>query len=95
LRAEEKGDAIIVEVEDTGRGIPVDQQQHLFEEHYHVKSENEHGRGLGLGLALSKMLVELHGGKIWVESQEGKGSKFGFSVPLHGGELPPIHRVES
>ncbi|MFH0769110.1 MAG: PAS domain-containing sensor histidine kinase [Chloroflexota bacterium] len=82
LRAEKKGDAIIIEVEDTGPGIPVDQQQHLFEAHYHVKSENKRGSGLGLGLALSKMLVELHGGKIWVESKEGKGSKFVFSVPL-------------
>ncbi|MFC2016164.1 PAS domain S-box protein [Chloroflexota bacterium] len=82
LRAKKKGDAIIVEVEDTGSGIPLYQRKHLFEAFYHVKGQNEHGRGLGLGLALSKLLVELHGGKIWVESQEGKGSKFGFSVPL-------------
>ncbi|MFC1847414.1 ATP-binding protein [Chloroflexota bacterium] len=82
LRAEKKGDAIIVEVEDTGSGIPVDQQKHLFEASYHIESQSQHGRGLGLGLALSKLLVELHGGKIWAESQEGKGSKFGFSMPL-------------
>ncbi|MFH1382054.1 MAG: ATP-binding protein [Chloroflexota bacterium] len=82
LRAKKKDDAIIVEVEDTGRGIPVDQQQHMFEAYYHVKGKSEHSKGLGLGLALAKILVELHGGKIWVESQEGKGSKFGFSLPL-------------
>jgi signal transduction histidine kinase len=82
LRTEKKGDAIIVEVEDTGPGISVEKQQHLFEAYYRAKSDNPLGKGLGLGLALSKMLVELHGGKIWVESQEGKGSKFSFSLPL-------------
>ncbi len=87
LRAKKKGNTIIVEVEDTGPGIPVDQQQHLFEAPYRIKSENKRGSGLGLGLTLSKMLVELHGGKIWVESQEGKGSKFVFSVPLRSNTM--------
>ena len=85
LRAGKKDDAIIIEVEDTGPGISADQQQHIFKESYYAKSENQHGKGLGLGLVLSRMLVELHGGKIWVESQEGKGSKFKFSVPLPSG----------
>ncbi|MFC1934351.1 sensor histidine kinase, partial [Chloroflexota bacterium] len=85
LRAEKKGGALIVKVEDTGRGIPPDQQKHLFETYYHGVSDSQHISGIGLGLALSKMIVELHGGKIWVESQEGKGSKFGCSVPLHSG----------
>lgn len=85
LRAGKKDDAIIIEVEDTGPGISADQQQHIFKESYHAKRESQHGKGLGLGLVLSRMLVELHGGKIWVESQEGKGSKFKFSVPLPSG----------
>ncbi|MFC2056832.1 ATP-binding protein [Chloroflexota bacterium] len=82
LRAEEKNDAIIVEVKDTGPGIPVDQQQHLFETQYYVSVESRYGRGLGLGLAISRMLVELHDGKIWVSSKVGKGSTFSFSIPL-------------
>ena len=85
LRAKEKDNALIVEVEDTGPGISVDQQQHLFKAYYHVVSESQRSRGLGLGLAMSKMLIELHGGMIWAESKIGKGSKFGFSVPLHSG----------
>jgi len=83
IRAKTKDNAIIVEVEDTGNGIPLDQQRDLFQADYYTEGKSEHGRGLGLGLTLSRMLVELHGGKIWVESQEGKGSKFGFSLPLN------------
>jgi len=82
IRAKTKDNSIIVEVEDTGNGIPVDQQRHLFQTYYYTKGKSEHSRGLGLGLTLSRMLVELHGGKIWVESQEGKGSIFSFSLPL-------------
>ncbi len=82
LRVKNKDDALIVEVEDTGYGIPVDQQQQLFEAYYRVKSERQTRSGLGLGLALCKMIVELHGGKIWFESQPGKGSTFSFSLPL-------------
>ncbi|MFC1966885.1 sensor histidine kinase, partial [Chloroflexota bacterium] len=82
LRAEKKDNALIVEVEDTGCGIPVDQQHHLFEAYYRVKSEGQPRRGLGLGLALCKTIVELHRGKIWLESQAGKGSTFSFSLPL-------------
>jgi signal transduction histidine kinase len=50
-----------------------------------LESDREHFSGLGLGLALCKTLVELHGGRIWVRSQAGKGSTFGFSVPLEAG----------
>ncbi|MFC2052376.1 sensor histidine kinase [Chloroflexota bacterium] len=90
LRAKEKGDNIIVEVEDTGSGIPVKNQEHLFEAYYQIKREIGVGRGLGLGLTLSKMLVELHGGKMWVESQEGKGSKFGL---VFGGRSDQYIRI--
>ncbi|MFC2056866.1 PAS domain S-box protein [Chloroflexota bacterium] len=82
LRAKKKADAVIVEVEDTGRGMSADQQKHIFEAAYRFKKENKQGSGLGLGLILSKILVELHGGKIWIESQEDKGSTFSFSIPI-------------
>ena len=88
LRAREEKDVLIVEVQDTGPGIPVEEQQRLFEPHYRVEPKGRHVSGLGLGLALSKTIVELHGGQIWVRSEVGEGSTFGFSVPHHPG---PAH----
>ena len=82
LRAREKAANLILEVEDTGPGISDKDQKWLFEPYYRVERERERISGLGLGLALSKTLVELHGGQIWVKSQVGQGSTFGFSLPL-------------
>ncbi len=82
LRAREDDGNLVVEVQDTGRGITIEEQQRLFEPYHRLESDREHLSGLGLGLALCKTLVELHGGRIWVQSQAGKGSIFGFSVPL-------------
>jgi len=81
LRAKEDGADLVVEVQDTGRGINAAEQQRLFEPYHRLESDREHLSGLGLGLALCKTLVELHGGRIWVQSEAGKGSTFGFSVP--------------
>ena len=82
LRARKQDAHLIVEVQDTGIGIGEEEQERLFDAYYRLKGDREHLSGLGLGLALSKTLVELHGGQIWVESQKGRGSTFGFSVPL-------------
>ena len=82
LRARKQDAHLIVEVQDTGIGIAEEEQERLFDAYYRLKGDREHLSGLGLGLALSKTLVELHGGQIWVESQKGRGSTFGFSVPL-------------
>ena len=82
LRAKEDGANLIVEVQDTGRGISEEEQQRLFQPYHRLVSDRERLSGLGLGLVLSKKLVELHGGQIWVKSRKGKGSTFGFSVPL-------------
>lgn len=73
------GDEVVVRVEDTGIGIPADQLARLFDA-YHQAHEG-HG-GTGLGLAVVKALVEAHGGRVWVESEEGRGSRFGFTLPL-------------
>ena len=82
LRAREDSANLVVEVQDTGRGITAEEQQRLFEPYHRLESDRDHLSGLGLGLALCKTLVELHGGRIWVQSQAGRGSIFGFSVPL-------------
>jgi PAS domain S-box-containing protein len=82
LRAREKGATLTVEVQDAGPGIAEENQQKIFDTYYRVESDRQRLNGLGLGLALCKTIIESHGGKIWVESREGKGSTFGFSVPL-------------
>jgi len=82
LRAREEGGELIVEVQDTGRGISKREQQRIFEPYHRTEGDRGRLSGLGLGLALSKKLVELHGGQIWVKSRLGEGSTFGFSLPL-------------
>jgi len=82
LKAREESDNLVVEVQDTGRGISEENQQFLFEPYRPLESDRERLSGLGLGLSLSKKLVELHGGKIWVKSEKGKGSTFAFSIPI-------------
>ncbi len=82
LRAEEKNSSLVVEVEDTGPGIPKEEQKQLFQPYHRRLADRENLGGLGLGLALCKYLVQLHGGQIWVQSEIGQGSNFGFSIPL-------------
>jgi PAS domain S-box-containing protein len=83
IRAREEGDGVVVEVEDSGPGIPGEQQKLLFQPYRRLGNGTKRSGGLGLGLALSKTLVELHGGRIWVKSTEGEGSIFCFSLPSH------------
>jgi PAS domain S-box-containing protein len=84
--AREKGDDIIIEIHDTGRGMSEAEQEKLFQPYYRIEGR-ERLSGLGLGLALSKKLVELQNGRIWVHSQKGKGSTFAFSLPIRS-EIP-------
>ena len=67
---------------DTGIGIATEDQEHIFEEFRQVGTGTAKAEGTGLGLALTKRFVELHGGRIWVESQVGVGSAFTFTLPL-------------
>jgi signal transduction histidine kinase len=78
-------------VTDTGPGIPEDQRQRVFEEFQQVSGAvaKEKG-GTGLGLAIAKRIVEMHGGRIWVESLLGKGSTFYFKLPVNPGEGTPV-----
>jgi signal transduction histidine kinase len=77
-----KSNFVRLEVRDRGPGIPEHVQQHLFEPGYQMVHPTKHSGGLGIGLALCKLLIELHGGKIWVKSQPGRGSSFFFTLPL-------------
>jgi signal transduction histidine kinase len=73
---------IKISVSDTGPGIASEQANRIFDEFYQVRHPGEKkSKGAGLGLAISKKLVEMHGGRIWVESTRGTGSTFFFTVP--------------
>ena len=77
-----ENDVVQVQVADTGIGIKKEHQDIIFSEFRQVdESYARRYEGTGLGLALTKRLVELHGGSIWVESEEGKGSTFTFTFP--------------
>ncbi|MDN5787133.1 response regulator [Pseudorhodobacter sp.] len=80
---DEAGQRLHISVEDTGIGIPADQLDHIFGEFNQVESEaNRKFEGTGLGLAITKRLIERMGGEVWVDSEFGKGSCFGFRVSL-------------
>jgi signal transduction histidine kinase len=70
-----------VSVADTGPGLALEDHERIFEEFQQTEAGVEQREGTGLGLALSKRLVELHGGRIWVDSEIGKGSTFVFTLP--------------
>ena len=89
VHARQEDDSIIVEIHDTGMGFTEAEQSRLFQPYERVEGDRQKLSGLGLGLALSKNLVDLHGGEIWVKSRKGKGSTFGFSIPIDGpGDIP-------
>ncbi|MGH7259900.1 MAG: ATP-binding protein [Nitrospiraceae bacterium] len=69
-------------VADTGCGIPSHEHDKVFDKFFSGAAIPEEARGAGLGLAITKSLVELHGGRIWLESSPGKGSRFFFSLPV-------------
>ncbi|MGH7810424.1 MAG: sensor histidine kinase, partial [Candidatus Binatia bacterium] len=82
VRAGAMNGDVRVEVGDTGPGIPREDQDRIFLEFQQAGSDAGKPQGTGLGLALAKKFVEMHGGKIWVESEVGKGSKFTFTLPI-------------
>lgn len=73
---------VTVKVVDTGIGIPREDLPHVFERFYKADKSRTNS-GSGLGLAIAKQTIEAHGGTIWVQSEEGKGSTFGFIIPLN------------
>ncbi len=90
LRVVTNPQEVQIAVIDTGIGIPADKLEHVFEEFTQVDaSTTRRAGGTGLGLAITRRFVEMHGGRIWVESQLGVGSTFTFTLPLHLPEEPP------
>jgi NtrC-family two-component system sensor histidine kinase KinB len=79
--ARKDGDQILVWVEDNGPGIPASEHERIFNKFTRLKMENA-PKGLGLGLAYCRLALQAHGGKIWVESEVGVGSRFTFSLPI-------------
>ena len=81
VNARAQDGAVVIAITDQGRGIPPEVIPHLFERFYRAPEERK-GEGIGLGLFITKVLVEAHGGRIWVESEVGKGSSFYFTLPV-------------
>jgi len=81
-----------VSVTDTGPGIPPSEQGRIFEEFHQIDDSNTKKKGgTGLGLAIAKRIIELHRGRLWVESEVGRGSAFYFELPVkaeqEGGQM--------
>ena len=77
-----QGDQVQVVISDTGMGISKEDQERIFERFYRVdKARSRQMGGTGLGLAIAREIMELHGGRIWVESELGKGSRFWLTFP--------------
>lgn len=85
IACERVKNALLFSVQDTGIGISLNNQRVIFDRFRQVENHltREHG-GTGLGLAISKDIIELLGGEIWVESEEGRGARFSFTLPLNG-----------
>ncbi len=92
VEARTEGDFVVISVSDSGIGIPPEKLPTIFEAFIQVDASpsRKHG-GTGLGLTISKSFVELHGGRMWLESELGKGSTFTFTLPIQG---PPPRREE-
>lgn len=97
IQAKVIGHTVAFSVEDNGQGIPASSIPRMFTKFYRVQSSLAMGsKGTGLGLFISKAIVDAHHGKIWVESEVGKGSTFTFTVPLapKGAKVPIFGRLQ-
>ena len=96
VRASTQGQDLVVTVADTGVGVAAEDRQRIFDSFQQGARPSEQAEGTGLGLTLSKRIVELHGGRIWVESEVGRGSTFGFALPggSEGPALTPVPPAE-
>lgn len=84
IDTEVKGRRILISVEDNGPGIPAEYQKKIFDKFVRAGNDKDEKSGTGLGLAIAKEIITAHNGRIWVESEEGEGSKFSFYIPRFG-----------
>jgi len=91
LGAQQLGDVVRIEVRDSGPGIPAEEQQRIFEAFHRLRQSDKTSEGTGLGLAITRRLVELHGGRLGLESKPGSGSCFYFTLPI----TPTLIREET
>ena len=95
IDAKSMGDKICVTVTDTGIGIPQESYEEIFSAFRQIEGDSERRYGgIGIGLSIVRQLVELHGGKIWLESHQGEGSSFNFTLPCAEDVVQPVTRVE-
>ncbi|MCI0713220.1 MAG: ATP-binding protein [Chloroflexi bacterium] len=90
VRATKEDDRIIIAIADTGPGIPKEDHAAVFEPFKQTDSGLRKGGGTGLGMPITKNLVEIHGGQLWLESESGKGSTFFVALPIRSNELVPV-----
>jgi signal transduction histidine kinase/CheY-like chemotaxis protein len=88
IRAFIRGQDLVVLVADTGVGVPAEDRERIFDAFQQGTRPSGQVEGTGLGLTLSKRILELHGGRIWVDSEAGKGSTFGIALPAGSDGLP-------
>jgi signal transduction histidine kinase/CheY-like chemotaxis protein len=92
VRAFIRDQELVVLVADTGVGVPAEDRERIFDSFQQGTRSSGQVEGTGLGLTLSKRILELHGGRIWVDSETGQGSTFGFALPA-GSEEPTLMPV--
>jgi two-component system sensor histidine kinase KdpD len=85
LSASDEGEVILFEIADRGPGLPIGEEQRIFDKFYRVDPERE--GGVGLGLTICRGIIEAHGGRIWADNRAGGGAFFRFTLPLEG--VPP------
>jgi signal transduction histidine kinase len=95
IHVQRQPEQVTVSVCDTGRGIRSDDLPRLFQEFSQLHLDAQPGEGSGLGLAISKHLVQLHGGHIWAESEEGVGTTISFTLPLGKRPSEALHSVRA
>lgn len=91
VRSQEMDDQVIFSVKDNGSGIKKEDQAKIFQKFYRGENQKMNTKGSGIGLYLVKYFIELHGGRVFLESQPGEGTKIGFQLPIHeesGATLP-------
>jgi two-component system sensor histidine kinase KdpD len=88
IRARAEEGVVVISLEDCGLGIPEQEQRQVFERFYRGREHRQRIPGTGMGLSIAQEIVRAHQGRIWVESQPGKGARFSFSVPRASKESP-------